>query len=170
MHFDSYFEGQRLAILVDTANMYHSAKSRYQGRLDYKRLMELIVRERKLVRAIAFVERSEDVDISPFVDALRKVGFETRVKTIRRHPDNRVRGGDWDVGIALHAAQLAPKVDCVALVTGDGAFTDLVDFLTHHGLRTEVYAFEGCISSDLREHADAWHIIDGEWLMPERER
>jgi len=168
MYVNSYFEGQRIAILVDTANMYHSAKSRFQGRLDYKRLMELIVRERKLVRAIAFVERSEEVDISPFVEALRKVGFETRVKTIRRHPDNRVRGGDWDVGIALHAAQLAPRVDCVALVTGDGAFADLADYLSHNGLKTEVYAFEGCVSGDLRERADAWHIIDEDWLMSDK--
>lgn len=165
MNNESFFEGQRVAILVDTANMYHSAKSRFQGRLDYKRLMELIVRERKLVRAIAFVERSEDVEVTPFVDALRTVGFETRVKVIRRHPDNRVRGGDWDVGIALHAAQLASKVDCIALVTGDGAFTDLVDFLSHNGLRTEIYAFEGCVSSDLIHRADVWHAIDEGWLM-----
>ena len=71
---DAYYEGQRIAILVDTANMYHSAKSRFQGRLDYKRMMDLIVRERKLVRAIAFVERSEDVEITPFIDALKAVG------------------------------------------------------------------------------------------------
>ena len=160
-----YFEGQRIAILVDTANMYLSAKSRYQGRLDYKRLMDMIVRERKLVRAIAFVEKSEEVEITPFIDALRAVGFETRVKTMRRLPDNRVRGGDWDVGIALHAAQLAQKVDCIALVSGDGAFIDLIDYLNHNGLRTEVYAFEGCVSSELSFQADYWCPIDEQWLM-----
>ena len=160
-----YFEGQRIAILVDTANMYHSAKSRYQGRLDYKRLMDMIVRERKLVRAIAFVEKSEDVEITPFIDALRAVGFETRVKTMRRLADNRVRGGDWDVGIALHAAQLAQKVDCIALVSGDGTFVDLIDYLNNNGLRTEVYAFEGCVSSELTFQADYWCPIDEQWLM-----
>jgi uncharacterized LabA/DUF88 family protein len=162
---EAYFEGQRIAILVDTANMYHSAKSRYQGRLDYKRLMDLVVRERKLVRATAFVERSEDIEITPFIDALRGVGFETRVKTMRRLTDNRVRGGDWDVGIALHAAQLAEKVDCIALVSGDGAFVDLVEYLNHHGIRTEVYAFEGCVSSELTFQANYWCPIDEQWLM-----
>jgi uncharacterized LabA/DUF88 family protein len=161
----SYFEGQRIAILVDTANMYHSAKSRYQGRVDYKRLMDLIVRERQLVRAVAFVERNEDVEITPFIDALRAVGFETRVKTMRRNPDNRIRGGDWDVGIALHAAQLAQKVDCIALVSGNGAFTDLIDYLNHDGLRTEVYAFEGCVSTELTFQADYWCPITEQWLM-----
>lgn len=162
---EAYFEGQRIAILVDTANMYHSAKSRYQGRLDYKRLMDLVVRERKLVRATAFVERSEDIEITPFIDALRGVGFETKVKTMRRLTDNRVRGGDWDVGIALHAAQLAEKVDCIALVSGDGAFVDLVEYLNHHGIRTEVYAFEGCVSSELTFQANYWCPIDEQWLM-----
>jgi uncharacterized LabA/DUF88 family protein len=162
---DAYFEGQRIAILVDTANVYHSAKIRYQGRVDYKKLMDLIVRERKLVRAIAFVERSEDVEITPFLDALRAVGFETRIKTLRRTPDLKTKGGDWDVGIALHAAQLAHKVDCIALVSGDGAFIDLVDYLSHNGLRTEIYAFDGCVSSELTYHADYWCPIDEDWLM-----
>ena len=162
---DAYFKGQRIALLVDTANMYHSAKSRYQGRVDYKRLMEMIVRERQLVRAIAFVEHSEDVEVTPFIDALRGVGFETRVKTIRRHLDQRPRGGDWDVGIALHATQLIPRVDCIALVTGDGAFVDLVDFVSNSGVRTEVYAFEGCVSSELLNQADYWCPIDEDWLM-----
>ena len=162
---EAYFEGQRIAILVDTANMYHSAKSRYQGRVDYKRLMSLIVRERKLIRATAFVERSEDAEITPFTDALRAVGFETRIKTRRRLADQRIRGGDWDVGIALHAAQLAQKVDCIALVTGDCAFVDLIDYLNHNGLRTEVYAFEGCVSTDLCQLADYWCPIDEHWLM-----
>ena len=162
---ETYFEGQRIAIIVDTANMYHSAKSRYQGRLDYKRLMDLVVRERKLVRATAFVERSEDVEITPFIDALRAVGFETRVKTIRRVTEYKVRGGDWDVGMALHAAQIAQKVDCIALVSGDGAFVDLIEYLNFHGLRTEVYAFEGCVSSELTFQADYWCPIDEEWLM-----
>jgi uncharacterized LabA/DUF88 family protein len=163
------FEGQRVAILVDTANMYHSAKSRFQSRVDYKRLIDLIVRERRLVRAIAFIERNEDVEITPFVDALRGVGFETRVKTIRRHADFRPRGGDWDIGIALQATQLIPKVDCIALVSGDGAFVDLIEFINLHGVRTEVYAFEGCVSSDLTYHADCWCPIDEQWLMqPDR--
>ena len=162
---DAYFEGQRIAILVDTANMYHSAKSRFQSRVDYKRLMDLIVRERKLVRAIAFVERSEEVEITPFIDALRVVGFETRVKTLRRISETKVRRGDWDVGLALHAAQLASKVDCIALVSGDGAFTDLIDYLNHQGIRTEVYAFEGCVSNELTFQADYWCPIDEEWLM-----
>ena len=163
---EAYFEGQRIAILVDTVNIYHGAKTRYQGRVDYKKLMELIVKERKLVRAIAFAERNEDAEITPFIDALRAVGFETRVKTLRSRPaEYRSRGSEWEVGIALHAAQLASKVDCVALVSGNGAFVDLVDHLSYNGVRTEIYAFEGCVSNELIYQADYWCPIDEDWLM-----
>ena len=162
---ETYFEGQRIAILVDTVNVYHGAKTRYQGRVDYKRLMDLIVRERKLVRAIAFVERSEDAEITPFIDALKAVGFETRVKTLRRSTEYRSRGSEWEVGIALHATQLAPRVDCIAIVSGNGAFVDLVDHLSCNGVRTEIYAFEGCVSNELTYQADHWCPIDEDWLM-----
>ena len=162
---ETNFEGQRIAILVDTANVYHSAKTRYQGRVDYKRLMDLIVRGRKLVRAIAFVERSEDAEITPFIDALRAVGFETRIKTLRRSSEYKSKGSDWEVGIALHATQLAQKVDCIALVSGSGAFVDLMDYLSYNGLRTEVYAFEGCVSHELTYQTDYWCPIDEDWLM-----
>ena len=160
------FTGQRIAVLVDTANMYHSAKSRFQRRVDYRQLLKLIVNERQLVRAVAFVERNEDSEITPFVDALKGVGFETRVKTIRRHPDQRPHRGDWDVGITLHAVELAKHVDAIALVTGNGVFIDLIDYLYHHGVRSEIYAFEGCVSGELIQSADRWYPIGEDWLMP----
>ncbi len=156
---------QRIAILVDTANMYHSAKSRFKGRVDYKRLLDMICRHRKIVRAIAFVMKSEDVEIKPFTDALHAVGFETRVKVIRRHTDHKNKGGNWDVGIALAAAELSTKVDCISLVSGDGDFIDLIDYLSHHGVRTEIYAFEGCVSNELMEKSDGFYPLTEEWLM-----
>ena len=156
---------QRIAILVDTANMYHSAKSRFKSRVDYKRLLEMICRGRKVVRAIAFVMKSEDVEIKPFTDALHAVGFETRVKVIKRHNDHKSKGGNWDVGIALCATELASKVDCISLVSGDGDFIDLIEYLDQHGVRTEIYAFEGCVSSELMEKADGFYPLTEEWLI-----
>ena len=160
----AFYEGQRLAILVDTANMYHSAKIKFQSRLDYSHLLHVVVRERQLVRAIAFVERHENINITPFVDALRSVGFDTKVKTIRRNDDHKFQGGEWDVGIALYASRLAQQVDCIALVSGDGAFVDLVQYLNHEGLRTEVYAFDGYVSLELKQQSDDWYSIDETWL------
>lgn len=156
--------GQRVAVLVDTANMYHSAKSLFGGRLDYRRLLEFTVRGRTLVRAIAFVVRTEEVDITPFLDALGAVGYETRVKLLKRRTDGSTRG-DWDVGIALTAAALADRVDVISLVSGDGDFVELIDYLAPRGVRTEVFAFDDSVSSELRSRAHAYHTLDRDLIL-----
>ena len=161
------FHDQRVAVLVDTANMYHSAKSLYRGRLDYRRLLEFTARGRKLVRAIAYIVRSEDVDITPFLDALQAVGFETKVKLLRRRNDGSARG-DWDVGISLDALELAPRVDVISVVSGDGDFAELVDHLVPRGVRVEVFAFEDSVSADLRQRAHAYFPIDRSLILEPR--
>jgi uncharacterized LabA/DUF88 family protein len=161
------YHGQRVAVLVDTANMYHSARSLYGGRLDYRRLLEFTSRGRHLVRAIAFVVRTEDVDITPFLDALQAVGYETRVKTLKRRMDGSTRG-DWDVGIALSAAALAERVDVISLVSGDGDFVELVDHLAPRGVRVEVCAFEDAVSAELRARASAFLPLDRDLILETR--
>ncbi len=156
--------GQRLAVLVDTANMYHSAREQFSGRLDYRRLLETISASRSLVRAIAFVVRAEDVDVTPFLNALENAGFETRTKVLPRRPDGSVRGS-WDVGIALAAATLAPRVDAIALVSGDGDFAELMDYLRVRGCRAEVHGVEGHVSNALIDSADDFSIIGPELML-----
>lgn len=158
---------QRVAVLVDTANMYHSARSLFGGRLDYRRLLEFTLRGRSLVRAVAFVVRTDDVDITPFLDALGAVGFETRVKTLKRRVDGTVRG-DWDVGLALAAMALAPRVDVISLVSGDGDFVELVDHLAVLGVRVEVSAFEDAVAAELRARAHGWFPLDRDLILESR--
>ncbi len=162
------FREQRLAVLVDTANLYHSAKSQFDGgRIDYRQLLDRVTDSRKLVRAIAYVMRGEDIDITPFVAALQAVGFETRVKVLRRRGDGGSRG-NWDISLALTAAELAPRVDAIAVASGDGDLVDLVSYLVARGVRTEIAAFPGTVSSALRDVADAFIPLDEGVLMGRR--
>lgn len=156
--------GQRLAVLVDTANMYHSARAQYGGRLDYRRLLHRVLAGRTLIRAVAYVVRAEDVDVTPFLNALNGAGFETRTKALPRRPDGTVRGS-WDVGIALAAATLASRVDAIAIVSGDGDFTELIEFLRVRGCRAEVHAIEGHASVALLEAADSYSIIEADLML-----
>ncbi|MCB9547595.1 MAG: NYN domain-containing protein [Myxococcales bacterium] len=158
--------GQRIAVLVDTGDLYHAARQRGGARIDYRQLLERIVAGRTLVRAIAFAVRGEGVDNTPFLDALRGAGFETRVKVLRRRLDGTLRG-DQQVGITLAAAGLADRVDAVALASGDGDLVELVEHLQARQVRVEVYGVEGGLSPAL-ERADVCVAFGDDWMLPGR--
>ena len=74
---------QRVTILIDVQNMYHSAKNLYDARVNFAEILKLAVSGRKLVRAFAYVVRTKTREEKPFFDALIKLGFETRVRDLQ---------------------------------------------------------------------------------------
>ena len=56
------YSNQRVGIFVDVSNLYHSAKNLYQGRVNYAELIKHLVGGRQLIRAMAYVVRSEGVE------------------------------------------------------------------------------------------------------------
>lgn len=162
------FPGQRLGVLIDTADLYHAARVRFGGRIDYRLLMERIVARRVLVRAIAFVVRAEEVNMAPFIDALVEAGISARVKVTPRHGDGpRV---DWAAGMALTAADLADKVDALALVGGSPALADVAAWTRARGICSEVYAIDGHLAPSLRDASEFWRLMGEDWLLPGRRR
>ena len=147
--------GQRVAVLVDAQNLYHTAQSIYSRNIDYTALLEEAVEDRELTRAIAYVIRADADEEESFFDALVDIGFETRIKDIRTFADGSKKA-DWDVGISLDAVTLANHVDTIALCTGDGDFTRLVRHLQHEGVRVEIYCFEESMAESLADAADAF--------------
>ena len=50
---------QRVAVLIDVQNMYHSAKNIYRARVNFREILRTAVAGRKLIRAIAYVVTTE---------------------------------------------------------------------------------------------------------------
>ncbi len=145
---------QRVGVFVDGANMYHSSKSLYQTNVNFGKLLERAVSGRKLVRAIAYVIRSATQDEQAFFDALEKQGFEVKSKDLQVFSSG-AKKGDWDVGIAIDTIKLADRLDTIVLVSGDGDFVSLVEYLQMtKGCRVEVMAFTESASGKLKEAAD----------------
>jgi uncharacterized LabA/DUF88 family protein len=142
-------------VLADSQNLYHSAQSVYSRNIDYSSLLEKAVQERELTRAIAYVIRAQSEDEDSFFDALRDIGFETKIKDIKTFGDGSKKA-DWDVGMSLDAVTLADHVDTVVLCTGDGDFSRLCNHLRHEGVRVEVMAFEESTAEELVDVADAF--------------
>jgi uncharacterized protein (TIGR00288 family) len=144
---------QRLAIFIDVQNLYHSAKNLYQARVNFQEILKTAVSNRRLVRSFAYVVRTKTGEEKPFFDALVNLGIETRVKDLQEYYGG-LKKADWDVGIAVDAIKTSANLDVVVLVSGDGDYVPLVDYLKNHGKRVEVLAFGKSTSSKLREAAD----------------
>ncbi|ELZ09121.1 hypothetical protein C479_12067 [Halovivax asiaticus JCM 14624] len=153
--------GQRVAVLVDAQNLYHSAQSLHSRNIDYGELLDAAVNDRQLTRAISYVIRADAPDEESFFEALEDIGFETKIKDIKRFPDGSKKA-DWDVGMSLDAVTLANHVDTIVLCTGDGDFSRLCSHLRHEGVRPEVMAFESSTAEELIEATDSFVDLDGD--------
>ncbi len=144
---------QRVAVLMDIQNMYHSAKNLYGARVNFNEVLKTAVAGRKLVRAIGYVIKTETGEEKLFFEALTKIGIETKVKDLQIFYGG-MKKADWDVGLTVDAIKLSSQLDAIVLVTGDGDFMPLVEYLKSLGRQIEVIAFGKSASSKLREIAD----------------
>ena len=144
---------QRVAVLIDVQNMYHSAKNLYQARVNFKAVLKTAVALRKLVRAIAYVVKTESGEEKSFFEALKRAGVETRIKDLQIFYGG-FKKADWDVGIAIDAVRLSSLVDVIVLISGDGDFVPLIEYLKNQGRQVEVIAFSRSSSHKLKEVAD----------------
>ena len=144
---------QRVGVLIDVQNMYHSAKNIYHARVNFGEILKTAVSGRKLIRAIAYVVTTESGEEKAFLEALTKAGIEVKSKDLQIFPGG-MKKADWDVGMAVDAIELSKKVDSVILVTGDGDFIPLVEHLKAQGQMVEVIAFGKSASGKLQEAVD----------------
>lgn len=160
---------QRVGVFVDVQNLYYSARHLYNSKLDFGNILETALQRRRLIRAIAYVvraDKSSDSDLGlpgsekSFFDALEAIGFDVKAKDLQVYGGG-FKKGDWDVGIAMDAIELAPRLDSVVLISGDGDYVPLVEHLRRAlGCRIEVMAFGRSTSSKLKDACDEFIDMD----------
>lgn len=150
---------QRVGVFVDAQNMYHSARNLYQAKLNFKEVLKSAVHGRILVKAIAYVVKSDVPEEKAFFDALERGGFYLRVKDLQVFAGG-MKKGDWDVGIAIDAISMAEKLDVIILVTGDGDYVPLVQYLKNKGVTVEAIAFGKSASAKLIASVDDFFNLE----------
>lgn len=152
---------QRVGVFIDVQNVYHSAKNLYGARVNFGEVMKEVIGNRPIVRAVAYVVKSETAfGEDSFFEALKKTGLELRIKDLQVYSDG-AKKADWDVGLAVDAIRMSNFLDVIILITGDGDFVPLVDYLKWGtGKQVEVAAFGRTTSSRLREAADKFTDLD----------
>jgi len=145
---------QRVGVLVDIQNLYYSAKALYGKKVNFKKVLEDAVGERILIRAIGYGIKTIEGQEEKFFDALGKQGFEVKTKDLQIFPGG-AKKGDWDVGIAVDAIKLSKSLDVIVLVSGDGDYIPLVEYIqSTTGCRVEGMAFVESTSGKLVEKLD----------------
>jgi len=152
---------QRVAVLIDTQNMYHSAKHIHNARLAFAKIVDALTGGRPLIRVFAYVAKSKTGEEQAFFGALQEAGIELKVKDVQEFASGEKKA-DWDVGMTVDAIRLAPKVDTIILMTGDGDFVPLVHFLQQQGVRVEVAAFGESTNAQLKQAGDKFYDISTE--------
>lgn len=146
-------KGQRVAVFIDTQNLYHTAKNLYHARVNFGNILKDVVGERELVRAFAYLVTTETGEEKAFLEALTKMGIELKLKDLQVFSSG-AKKADWDVGLAVDAIKIAPKVDAIVIVSGDGDFIPLVEYLQALGVQVEVASFAKSSSGKLKEAVD----------------
>jgi len=152
---------QRIGIFIDVQNLYHSAKNLYNARVNFKELVRSLTAGRRLIRAVAYVVKTDSTTgETSFFEALEKSGIELRVKDIQIYPGG-IKKADWDVGMAVDAIRMASFLDAIVLVTGDGDFLPLVNYIKWGlGRLAEVAAFSKSASAKMQEEADRFIALE----------
>jgi uncharacterized LabA/DUF88 family protein len=164
---------QRVGIFIDTQNLYHSAKNLYRLKVNFGNVVKDALAGRSLIRAIAYVITTESGEERGFFDALEKLGIEAKTKNLQIFAGGSKKA-DWDVGLAVDAIKMAPKLDTVIIASGDGDFIPLVEYLQmNEGCQVEVVAFGKSASGKLREATDDFLDLSEDpkrYLMGYKER
>lgn len=150
---------QRVAVIIDTQNLYHSAKNLYKSKVNFANVVKAAVQDRKLIRAISYVVNTEGGEETAFFEALEKVGIEIKTKDLQIFYGG-AKKADWDVGMVVDAIKLAHKVDAIVFATGDGDFIPAVEYIKSQGCQVEAITFGRSASSGLRNAVDDFIDMD----------
>ena len=156
-------EQEKIALFIDGANLYATAKS-LGFDIDYRRLLREYQGKGRLIRAFyytAMVEDQEYSSIRPLIDWLDYNGYAVVTKPTKEFVDSTGRRkikGNMDIELAVDAMEMSANIDHMVLFSGDGDFRSLVEAVQRKGVRVTVCSTimtqPPMIADELRRQAD----------------
>jgi uncharacterized LabA/DUF88 family protein len=156
---------KKIAVFVDVQNIYYTTRQAYQRQFNYRKFWEQLSHQGDIVSAFAYaIHRGDDKQLK-FQNALKHIGFTVKLKPFIQRSDGSAKG-DWDVGITIDVMEVAPDVDVVVLLSGDGDFDLLLEKVKRKfGVTTEVYGVPSLSSDSLIDSCNKFHAIDERFLL-----
>lgn len=154
---------------IDLQNLFYAAKTKGE-RLDFEKIWDYFhARETEfLTDAIMYMIRGEDFDSLRFEKKLESIGYSLKIKTAVKMMHNRrpiYKQSNHDVNITIDCMDRISSFDKLILMSGDGDFVDLCQYLRKKGKQVEVWSFKECYNSILDPHIDRLHFIDDNFFL-----
>lgn len=151
----------RLGVFLDTANLTVRG-SDDPIRVDFAKLLAHVSDGRRIVHARAYCPIYADfngrLEHQRSVETVWDMGYDIVTKPIKVFADG-TRKADLDLVLVVDVIRRLPTMDVVVLMSGDGDYVPMVEYLREHGVRVEVYSFADAISEELRLAANVWFDI-----------
>ncbi len=149
------FSNRRVGVFIDVQNMYYSARNIYGSKVNYGNIVKAAAGNQKLIRAVAYTISTKTGDELPFFEALHKSGIEVNTKELLEYESGQKKG-DWDVGITVDIIRMLDTLDVVVIVSGDGDYVPLGEYIKNKGRVFHVVSFRESTSGKLVEEADIY--------------
>ncbi len=146
---------RRVGVFIDVQNMYYSARNIFNRKVNFENIVKHAIGDKHLIRAIAYTISTKGGDESAFFEALRQKGIEVKSKELLEF-NTGAKKGDWDVGITVDIIRMLDMLDEVVLVSGDGDFVPLADFVRSRGRTFSVISFRESTSTSLVHATDTY--------------
>lgn len=146
---------RRVGVFIDVQNMYYSARNIYGSKVNFGNIVKAGINNQQLVRAIAYTISTKTGDELPFFEALHKMGIEVNMKELLEYEGGQKKG-DWDVGITVDIIRMLDMLDVVVMVSGDGDYVPLGEYVKNRGRIFHVVSFRESTSSKLVDCADIY--------------
>jgi uncharacterized LabA/DUF88 family protein len=160
-------EREKIALFIDGANLYATAKS-LGFDIDYKKLLQEFQNKGYLLRAYYYTALADDQEYSsirPLIYWLDYNGYTVVTKPTKEFVDatgRRKIKGNMHIELAVHAMEMSEAIDHFVLFSGDGDFRSLVEALQRKGKKVSVISTlttqPPMIADELRRQAD--HFVD----------
>jgi len=155
----------KIAVFVDVQNIYYTTRDTFQQQFNYREFWQQISQQGDVVLANAYAIQRSDDQQHKFQKALRHIGFNVKLKPFIQRRDGSAKG-DWDVGIAIDVMEVAPDVDIVVLLSGDGDFDLLLSkIMMRDNVETHVYGVTALTAQSLINAASEFFPIDRNLLL-----
>lgn len=155
--------GERTFAFIDGPNLHATVRA-LGFEIDYRKLLEHLRSQGRLIRVLYYTAIVEDQEFStfrPLADWLDYNGYTMVTKPLKEFTQatgRRKYKGNMDVEITVDVMEMSGHVDHVVLISGDGDFRRLVEAVQRRGVRVTVISTirtqPPMVADELRRQAD----------------